>query len=213
MPHWLEGGQTPYYKRFPIIGFRRPHKKDFHELNVARIQQFWDAGRIPLKEGETLTIRIMRECGLVTGSLKDGVRVLARGMGSYSVPLNVEASKALANAISAIKAAGRTFTSIYHTTLGLRAHVNPLRFLLKKGYVPLQARPMHKRDIAYYSNPEKGGYLLKDRLLLLDHVGKGVTRKSSVTKSPIELLLESASRKSYSDYGKSRIINVADFKN
>lgn len=207
VPHWLEGGQTPYYKRFPIIGFKRPHRKIFHQLNLSRVQDFWDHGRIPLKEGETLTIRVMRECGLITGSLKDGVKVLGNGVETYNVPLSVEATKASANVIAKVEELGHKYTGVYRTRLGLRAHINPDYFLLMKGHVPLQARPTHKRDIAYYSDPAKRGYLLNDRSLLLDHLGKGIFRKKAEKKSALELLLENASQKKYTDYSDCLLVN------
>ncbi|GEQ72372.1 hypothetical protein JCM33374_g6059 [Metschnikowia sp. JCM 33374] len=212
VPHWLEGGQTPYYKLFPIIGFKRPHRKVFQEISLRRIQEFWDSGRIPLEAGGTLTIRVMRECGLVSGALKDGVKVLGSGSFMYNAPLNLEVSQATQRVISAVKNTGHELTSVYHTKLGLLAHVNPDRFLLKKGRVPLQARPLHKRDIAYYSDPARGGYLLKDRSLLLDHLGKSSLRKKIVKKSALDVSLETASTKTYDDYAQSKIVRLADLK-
>ncbi|SGZ58978.1 CIC11C00000003392 [Sungouiella intermedia] len=207
VPHWLEGGQTPFYKRFPIIGFKRPHRKEFHDVNLDRIQDFWNNGRIPLKEGETLTIRVMRECGLLTGSLKDGVKLLGNGSETYNVPLNIEASKATASVMNTIENLGYTYTSVYHTSLGLQAHINPDLFLLRKGYVPLQARPTHKRDVAYYSSAEKRGYLLKDRALLLDHVGSSKTQKKADKKSELKKLLENASSKRHAY--ESKVVDLA----
>lgn len=209
VPHWLEGGQTPYYKRFPIIGFKRPHRKTYHDVNLERIQDLWDHGRIPLAVGETLTIKVMRDCGLLTGTLKDGVKLLGNGSEEYSVPLNVEASRATTSVINTIRKLGYTFTSVYHTKLGLQAHVDPDRFLLKKGYVPLQARPTHKRDIAYYSDPAKGGYLLKDRSLLLDHVGGSNVRRKKERKSELKRLLETASAQRHADFSENKTVDLA----
>ncbi|EEQ36789.1 hypothetical protein CLUG_00912 [Clavispora lusitaniae ATCC 42720] len=209
VPHWLEGGQTPYYKRFPIIGFKRSHRKIFHDVNLDRIQDFWDHGRIPLKAGETLTIKAMRDCGLLTGTLKDGVKLLGNGSETYNVPLNVEASRATSSVINAISKLGYTYTSVYHTKLGLQAHVDPDRFLLKKGYVPLQARPTHKRDIAYYSDPAHGGYLLKDRSLLLDHVGGSNMQKKKERKSELKRSLENASDRRHGDFAENKVVDLA----
>ncbi|EAZ63883.2 ribosomal protein L15/L10-like protein [Scheffersomyces stipitis CBS 6054] len=209
VPRWLEGGQTPFYKRFPIIGFKRPHRRVYHEVNLARIQDLWNTGRIPLKEGETLTIKTMKECGLLTGTLKDGVKILANGVEDYNVPLSIEASRASSHAIEAIEALGHNFTARYFTTLGLKAHIYPDLFLLKKGYVPLQARPTHRRDIEYYSSAAKRGYLLKDTSLLLDHLkGNKVNKKAQLRQSALEKQLETASSKKYSD--ESRLVSLAD---
>lgn len=210
VPKYFEGGQTPFYKRFPIIGFRRPHRKVYHGLNLERIQTFWDNGRIPLKAGETLDIRTMRECGLITGSLKDGVKLLGNGKEEYSVPLNVEASKATLSSISTIEKAEQTYTSVYHTKLGLRAHVFPETFLLKKGYLPMQARPTHRRDIEYYSNAQKKGYLLRDKSTLLDFMGAGTVARKNVRKSELARALEGASTKTHKDFSEHRVVRLSD---
>lgn len=178
-------------------------------MNLDRIQDFWDNGRIPLKEGETLTIRTMRECGLLTGTLKDGVKLLGNGSDSYNVPLNIEASKATGNAMATIEKLGYKYTSVFHTKLGLQAHIDPDSFLLKKGYVPLQARPTHKRDIAYYSSPEKRGYLLDKPSLLLDHVGLSKTQKKTEKKSELKRLLENASSKRFSEYAETKVVDFS----
>lgn len=209
VPFWLEGGQTPYYKRFPIIGFKRPHRAEYNELNLGRIQEFWNHGRIPLKEGDTLTIRVMKECGLITGMLRDGVKILSNGAETYKVPLNVEASQASEKSIQTIEKLGNTFSARYFTKLSLRAHVDPDWFLLKRGHVPLPARPTHRRIVNYYSNEEKRGYLLKERSLLLEHVGETRTRQKKSRKSAIAQSLETALDKKYSDYDQCGVVDIA----
>ncbi|KAK6465268.1 mitochondrial 54S ribosomal protein YmL10/YmL18 [Scheffersomyces coipomensis] len=210
VPRWMEGGQTPYHLRFPIIGFKRPHKKEYHQLNLDRIQEFWNTNRIPLKEGGLLDIKVMRECGLITGSIKDGVKILGNGAEEYNVPLNIEASRASDKAIQIIEKLNHTFVARYFTKLGLRAHLNPDLFLLKKGYVPLQARPTHRRDIEFYSNPEKRGYLLQDTSLLLDHLKANTTKttRKSDGKSALAQQLETASNKKYNS--EVKFVSFAD---
>lgn len=194
VPWWLEGGQTPYYKRFPMTGFRNPNKRELQELNLFRIQDFWNNGRIPLKEGETLTMDVMVKCGLITRTLKDGVKILSNGCHSYNVPLNIEASKASEKAIEAIEQLGNSFTAKNFNKLGLRVHLNPEKFLLKYGYVPLEARPSQRKDIEYYSNPEKRGYLDKDRSILFEPLEKaraqGVQKKQTKVLSKFKSLEE-----------------------
>lgn len=193
-PWWLEGGQTPYYKRFPMTGFRNPAKKEFEELKLLRIQEFWKNGRIPLEKGETLTMDVMVKCGLITRTLKDGVKILANGASSYNVPLNIEASKASETAIEVIEKAGNSFNAKYFSKLGLRVHLNPEKFLLKFGYIPLESRPSHQKDIDYYSNPGKRGYLDKDRSILLEPLEKareqGVQKKQTKVFSKFKSLEE-----------------------
>lgn len=210
VPKWYEGGQTPFYKRFPIIGFKRPHRKIYHDINLERIQDFWNTGRIPLNPGETLTIKVMKDCGIISGTLKDGAKILANGKEDYNVPLSIEASKASLSAIRAIENLDQKFTAVYHSELGLKAHVDPDYFYLRKGYLPLQARPTHRRDIGYYSNPEKRGYLLENKSILLDHMGQESSSRRNVRKSELAKQLESASNKTSSDFAQSSEISVAD---
>lgn len=210
VPKWYEGGQTPFYKRFPIIGFKRPHRKIYHDINLERIQDFWNTGRIPLYPGETLTIKVMKDCGIISGTLKDGAKILANGKEDYNVPLSIEASKASLSAIRAIENLDQKFTAVYHSELGLKAHVDPDYFYLRKGYLPLQARPTHRRDIGYYSNPEKRGYLLENKSILLDHMGQESSARRNVRKSELANQLESASNKTSSDFAQSSEISVAD---
>lgn len=210
VPKWYEGGQTPFYKRFPIIGFKRPHRKIYHDINLERIQDFWNTGRIPLNPGETLTIKVMKDCGIISGTLKDGAKILANGKEDYNVPLSIEASKASLSAIRAIENLEQKFTAVYHSELGLKAHVDPDYFYLRKGYLPLQARPTHRRDIGYYSNPEKRGYLLENKSILLDHMGQESSSRRNVRKSELANQLESASNKTSSDFAQSSEISVAD---
>lgn len=210
VPKWYEGGQTPFYKRFPIIGFKRPHRKIYHDINLERIQDFWNTGRIPLNPGETLTIKVMKDCGIISGTLKDGAKILANGKEDYNVPLSIEASKASLSAIRAIENLDQKFTAVYHSELGLKAHVDPDYFYLRKGYLPLQARPTHRRDIGYYSNPDKRGYLLENKSILLDHMGQESSSRRNVRKSELANQLESASNKTSSDFAQSSEISVAD---
>lgn len=211
VPRWFEGGQTPFYKRFPITGFKRPYREVLHELNLRRIQTFWDENRIPLKEGETLTIRTMRECGLITGSIKDGVKILADGAETYLVPLNIETSRASMGAIKAIESTGSTYTSVYFTPLSLQAHIHPNRFLLKKGYLPLPARPTHRRDIEYYSSEAKRGYLLKDKSVLLDHMGKRDSLQKKERKSELAKQLEAASTTGHAEFTETSVVDISKF--
>lgn len=213
VPFLFEGGQTPFFKRFPIVGFKRPHAKVYNLLSMARIQDFWDNDRIKLNPGELLTIHVMRKCGLITGTMRDGVKLMGYGGEKYNVPLDVEASKATEYAIECVQNAGQKYTSVYHTKLGLRAHLNPDYFILKKGYVPLQARPTHKKDIAYYSNPDKCGYLLKNPAMFLDQISVGQQShvKKEVKKTSLQRMLEIATKRAHSDFAQSNIVDASSF--
>ena len=157
---YFEGGQTPIYKLFPKIGFKNVHARPLIPLNIERIIWFHKKGRLDLADGETLTMKKMRDVGMITGSIKHGVKLLAKGQFDLKFPVKIEASAASTKAIKSIEAAGGSFVARYFTDLGLKAHLNPEWFLRKRGRLPLPARPIKRKDTQYYSSPEKRGYLV-----------------------------------------------------
>lgn len=195
---WFEGGQTPIYKLFPKVGFTNVHSKTYNELNLERIQSFYEKGL--LRSEEILDMRTMKKVGLVTGTVKDGVKILGKGAFNYKVPLKIEASGASQKAIEAIERAGGSFVAKYFNALGLRAHLHPEWFLRKRGRVPLQARPTKRKVIDYYSNPDKRGYLVVDKNVTFLETIKtwqsekssrnGMLAKSKGRKSALEAELE-----------------------
>ncbi|CDO95383.1 unnamed protein product [Kluyveromyces dobzhanskii CBS 2104] len=193
---WFEGGQTPIFKLFPKLGFTNVTSLELRELNLDRITWFHQKGRLQLEPGETLTMKRMKELGLVTGSIKDGIKILGDGKLSFNLPIKIEATRASQGAIEAIEKAGGSFTARYFNRLGLKAHLSPNWFLEKYGRVPLQARPTKRKDIEYYSTAEKRGYLIKENdpyyQLLSKYKDEGgkhlVARKTK--KSKLELQLE-----------------------
>lgn len=206
---WFEGGQTPFFKRLPKVGFKRPHKRIYNWLQLRRIQDFWDSKRIPLKPGETLNINIMKKCGLLTGSVKFGVKILSNGSKFYNVPLNIEASRASQMSIEAIEKLNCTFTAMYFTRFCLDAHLNPDKYYLKNGYLPLPARPTHRRDIEFYSNEKNRGYLFKDRSILLDIIES--QKKINVKAEKKNLLIEQLSNKKHDEFKESNSMSYEDF--
>jgi large subunit ribosomal protein L15 len=99
----FEGGQMPLYRRLPKRGFTNIFAKKFAEVNLGRLQQAIDAGKIdpnkPIK-GESLV-----EAGLVRRIL-DGVRLL--GKGEIKSKVSLEVTGATKSAIAAIEKAGGT---------------------------------------------------------------------------------------------------------
>ena len=97
----FEGGQMPLYRRVPKRGFTNIFRKRFVEVNLGRLQQAIDAGRVDAKKpinGQSLV-----EAGLIR-RLHDGVRLLAKGAISANVTIEVAgASKA---AVEAVEKAG-----------------------------------------------------------------------------------------------------------
>ena len=93
----FEGGQMPLYRRLPKRGFKNPFRKDFAELNLGKLQQAIDAGKVDA--GATLTHDLLVEAG-VTRKAKDGLRLLAKGELTAKVTIEVaHATKAAAEAV------------------------------------------------------------------------------------------------------------------
>lgn len=196
---WFEGGQTPIYKLFPKIGFTNVHAKPLNELSLNRIQWFHDSGRLILEGDEVLDMKKMKDTGLVTGSIKHGVKILANGKSHYNLPIKIEASKATVDAIKTIESSGGEFTARYFNKLGLRAHLAPHWFLEKRGRIPLQARPTRRKDIEYYSDEARRGYLIKEndehlqKIQKAQQSGGALTERKSARKSALLSQLEGLS--------------------
>ena len=101
----FEGGQMPLHRRLPKRGFKNIFAKNLNELNLGRIQQAVDAGRLDGKK--TITVAVLKEAGLIRRE-KDGVRLL--GQGELKTKLSFEVTGASQSAIKAIEAKGGTVT-------------------------------------------------------------------------------------------------------
>jgi large subunit ribosomal protein L15 len=97
----FEGGQMPIYRRLPKRGFKNPFRKVFVPLNLDRLQQAVDAGR--LDAAKTVDYEALRAAGLVTDR-RDGIKLLARG--ELSVALTLEVDGASGAAIAAVEKSG-----------------------------------------------------------------------------------------------------------
>ena len=226
VPDWFEGGQTPIYKLFPKRGFFRHQKLDLNEIPLIRIQKFYDSGKINLKDGEILTMSKMKEIGLITGTMKEGVSITGTGKYLYNLPISIEATKASGPAIEAIEKSGGKFTSKYYSKyLGYRIHHSPQWFLEKRGYLPIESKPIARRDILFYSNPERRGYLVDSEYVsqiqtkseAANSNSKKIERKSELEKelelvsSKDKLILDDIT-KGASGFTNSKILSFDDLK-
>lgn len=99
----FEGGQMPLYMRMPKRGFNNPGALKLSEVNLWRLQDAVDAGKLDIKN------EINGDALVAAGVLrrtKDGVRVL--GTGELKAKLNLVVWSASAGAVKAIEAAGGT---------------------------------------------------------------------------------------------------------
>ncbi|KAG0057154.1 YmL10 [Gryganskiella cystojenkinii] len=159
----FEGGQTRIIDRLPKRGFKNPEHKDFQPLNLDRLQFWIQSGRIDATQ--TITMKHLLDSRCIH-KIEDGVKLLGDGKEDFKTPINIEVSRASKSAIKAIEACGGKITSVYYNELGLRALTKPHKFEV----VPRFARPMKKKDIAFYSDETNRGYLAgKTEVVGMDH--------------------------------------------
>ncbi|MGM0470800.1 MAG: 50S ribosomal protein L15 [Bacillota bacterium] len=91
----FEGGQTPFFKRFPKYGFTNNSKKEYAEVNVKSLNRF--------DEETEITPELLKESGLVS-KIGDGVKIL--GDGELDVTLTVKAHGFTKSAVKKIEAVG-----------------------------------------------------------------------------------------------------------
>jgi large subunit ribosomal protein L15 len=103
----FEGGQMPLYRRMPKRGFKNIFRRQLVELNIGRLQQAIDAGKVdpkkPIDAATLVTAGVIRR-------KRDGVRLLANGELKANVTIEVSgASKAAVEAVE--KAGGKVVLS------------------------------------------------------------------------------------------------------
>jgi len=96
----FEGGQMPIHMRLPKRGFNNPLRLDFVHINLDRVQEAVDAGK--LDAGSVIDAKALIASGALRRE-RDGVRLLARG--ELKTKLNFKVAKASA-AVKAVEAAG-----------------------------------------------------------------------------------------------------------
>ena len=99
----FEGGQMPLHRRLPKRGFHNPFSTDYNEVNIGRIQQAVDAGKLDVQNPVTLDALIAAG---VVAKPRDGVKIL--GQGEIKAKLSFEVAAASKGAIAAIQGAGGT---------------------------------------------------------------------------------------------------------
>ncbi len=101
----FEGGQMPLYMRMPKRGFNNPFALKFAEVNLWRLQDAIDAGK--LDASAAIDAAALIKAGVVRREL-DGVRLL--GEGELKAKLNITVYSASASAAKAVEAAGGSIT-------------------------------------------------------------------------------------------------------
>lgn len=101
----FEGGQMPLYMRMPKRGFNNPFALKLAEVNLWRLQDAIDAGK--LDASKPVDGAALVAAGVIRREL-DGVRVL--GEGELKAKLDITVWSASASAAKAIEAAGGKLT-------------------------------------------------------------------------------------------------------
>jgi large subunit ribosomal protein L15 len=94
----FEGGQMPLQRRVPKFGFKNINRKEYQGINLDKLQQLVDDGKIK----DTVTLDVLIENRLAR---KDElVKILGRG--ELKAKLNITVHKFTASAKAAIEKAG-----------------------------------------------------------------------------------------------------------
>jgi large subunit ribosomal protein L15 len=101
----FEGGQMPLHRRLPKRGFNKPNQLQFNEVNLGRVQQALDAGK--LAADAAITVEALVAAG-VCSKARDGVRIL--GQGELTAKVAFEVAGASKSAVEAIQRAGGSVT-------------------------------------------------------------------------------------------------------
>jgi large subunit ribosomal protein L15 len=101
----FEGGQMPLHRRLPKRGFKNIFAVDYNEVNLGRVQQAIDAGR--LDAGATIDVDSLVKAGVLRRP-KAGVRVL--GMGTLNAKITLSVAGASKSAVAAVEKAGGSVT-------------------------------------------------------------------------------------------------------
>jgi large subunit ribosomal protein L15 len=97
----FEGGQMPLHRRLPKRGFNNINARDINEVNIGRIQQAIEAGK--LDKSAPITIESLVAAGVVSKP-RDGVKIL--GVGELKTKLSFQVLGASKSAVEAIEKAG-----------------------------------------------------------------------------------------------------------
>jgi large subunit ribosomal protein L15 len=97
----FEGGQMPLHRRLPKRGFNNIHALDLNEVNLGRVQQAVEAGKLDAKA--SITVDALVAAGILSRA-RDGVKVL--GQGELKSKLSFEVWAASASAVAAIEKLG-----------------------------------------------------------------------------------------------------------
>ena len=98
----FEGGQMPIHRRLPKRGFNNIFRKKYVVVNLGRLQDALDAGKLDAKKPVDATALV--GAGVIS-KVRDGVRILAKGE-LTTKKVEIHAAGASKAAIEAVKKMG-----------------------------------------------------------------------------------------------------------
>lgn len=98
---WFEGGQMPFIRRIPKRGFRNPFKVEYQIVNLSRLQELIDKGKI--SPDAKVTPELLYDVGAVS---KKTLPVKILGDGELKVALEISAHAFSKSALQKIQAIG-----------------------------------------------------------------------------------------------------------
>ncbi|PGH14467.1 ribosomal protein L15 [Polytolypa hystricis UAMH7299] len=181
-PAGFNGGQTEDIIVHGERGFKNMFSLDISPVNLDRVQEWIDQGRIdPTKP---ITVRELVKSRCIHG-VKDGVKLLARGKETLTQPVQIVVSRASTAAIEAVEAAGGTITTRFYTRPAIKrilaGKTDPYVSLAWKAgeenglgkigmgmdnadskdkkFMYRLPDPSNRKDVEYYRDPAHRGYL------------------------------------------------------
>ncbi len=107
----FEGGQMPLFRRLPKRGFVNIFRPRYVAVNVGRVQEAIDAGR--LAADQPIDAARLVSAG-IAGNARDGISLL--GEGEIKAPVKITVSRASQSAVAAVEKAGGSVTLLPRKT-------------------------------------------------------------------------------------------------
>ena len=98
----FEGGQMPIHRRLPKRGFHNLFRIEYLPVNLWRIQAAIDSGRLAI--AEMITTDQLKEAGIVGARFGMPIRLLATGV--LTTAINIQVDAASKAAVAVVEAAG-----------------------------------------------------------------------------------------------------------
>ncbi|WPG99693.1 Hypothetical protein R9X50_00251200 [Acrodontium crateriforme] len=184
VPVGFNGGQTKDEIVSGTRGFENHFSTEMSPINLNRIQQWIDNGR--LDPTKPITLKELNSSRCTHGVKKNGVKLLARGKEELRSPINIVVSRASAEAIAMVEKLGGTVTTRYYSPFAvqqvLKGNMDPIHSLQsrismapddetgaaaaaealieeRKRYRYRLPDPTSRKDLEYYRDSSHRGYL------------------------------------------------------